>query len=155
MYKIKVEKFESWDEYITTISPYIRYNNRVNKRHNGSRAFIPIRNYLHSLSLPQAGSEWKLTIRGDGGIRPKKGGGMRDCKNLFWISCSAMQGTWKDFVEVIWLTSYLKWKTRFRVCPLTKQISVFDNPLAWAQRRSVGCMSVDFCVWQKLTRQFL
>ena len=32
--------------------PYIPYNNRVNTRHNGSRAFIPIGKYLHSLSLP-------------------------------------------------------------------------------------------------------
>ena len=32
--------------------PYIPNNNRVNQRHSGSRAFIPIGKYLHSLSLP-------------------------------------------------------------------------------------------------------
>ena len=32
--------------------PYIPNNNRVNERHSGSRALIPIGKYLHSLSLP-------------------------------------------------------------------------------------------------------
>ena len=32
--------------------PCIPNNNRVNKRHSGSRAFRPIGKYLHSLSLP-------------------------------------------------------------------------------------------------------
>ena len=32
--------------------PYIPNNNRVNQRHSGSGAFIPIGTYLHSLSLP-------------------------------------------------------------------------------------------------------
>ena len=49
-------KFDSSGAEMNTLQlskPYIPNNNRVNeKRHSGSRAFIPIANYFFSLSLP-------------------------------------------------------------------------------------------------------
>ena len=50
-YKNKVDSSRAEMNTLQLSNPYIPNNNRVNQHHSGSRAFIPIGKYLHSLSL--------------------------------------------------------------------------------------------------------